>query len=134
MRQVTRHYDIELAKCGLKITQYSLLSCLGKLGPVRSVDLARALRVDASTLSRNLRPLIDHGWIAMAEGSDARSHSVALTLTGQAKQHESETRWHVAQARLTSLLGEQRVVSLHALLNEISGVLVEEQAPDSSSN
>ena len=35
MRRVATHYDAEVGKTGLKGTQYSLLSYVVKLGPVR---------------------------------------------------------------------------------------------------
>ena len=61
MRRVTQHYDAEVGKTGLKGTQYSLLSHVFKLGPLRPGELARAMKVDASTLTRNLKPLISAG-------------------------------------------------------------------------
>ena len=59
MRRIAAHYDAEMAKCGLKTTQYSLLSHVLKLGPIRPSDLAVAMKMDASTLTRNLRPLVE---------------------------------------------------------------------------
>ena len=44
LRQLMRranHYDAEMAKCGIKTTQYLLLSHVLKLGPIRPGDLAR---------------------------------------------------------------------------------------------
>ena len=35
MRKVSQHYDAEMVRCGLKTTQYSLLSHVVKLGPIR---------------------------------------------------------------------------------------------------
>ena len=35
MRRVSQFYDAEMARAGLKTTQYSLLSYVDKLGPVR---------------------------------------------------------------------------------------------------
>jgi DNA-binding MarR family transcriptional regulator len=61
MRRVAQHYDAEVGKTGLKGTQYSLLSYVVKLGPIRAVDLAGAMRVSTSTLSRNLQPLVGIG-------------------------------------------------------------------------
>ena len=58
-RRVSQHYDVELAKTGLKTTQYSLLSAIVRLGPLRAVELAHTMHMSTSTLSRNLRPLID---------------------------------------------------------------------------
>lgn len=116
-RRVTQHYDAELAQAGLKTTQYSLLSHVMKLGPVRPGDLARAMTLDASTLTRNLRPLLAAGWVELAAGGDARSRSVTLTEAGRAKRAEGQRRWRVAQEGLNALLGVQRVANLHALID-----------------
>ena len=116
-RRVTQHYDAELAQAGLKTTQYSLLSHVMKLSPVRPGDLARAMTLDASTLTRNLRPLLAAGWVELAAGGDARSRSVTITEAGRAKRAEGQRRWRVAQEGLNALLGVQRVVNLHALID-----------------
>lgn len=118
MRRVARYYDVEMAKAGLKATQYSLLSHVVKLGPLRPGELAQSMKVSASTLTRNLKPLIDAGWIDMAAGADGRSRSVAITAAGRAKREEARHRWKVAQEGLNHLLGAERVLALHALINE----------------
>lgn len=127
-RLVTQHYDNEVSKTGLKITQYSLLSHVISLGPVRPGDLARALRMDASTLTRNLRPLQDAGWVEVAAGGDARSRSVQITDAGRAKRQEAQRHWRVAQDGLNERLGADRVMALHALLDETIALLDTEPA------
>ena len=122
-RRVTQHYDLELAKAGLKTTQYSLLSHVGKLGPVRPGDLAQAMTLDASTLTRNLKPLLDAGWVELAAGADARSRSVTITEAGRAKRAEGQRHWRAAQEGINALLGVQRVAALHALLDESLEIL-----------
>ena len=118
MRRVAHHYDLEMAKAGLKTTQYSLLSHVLKLGPLRPGELAQAMKVSASTLTRNLKPLLDAGWIALTAGSDARSRSVVITEAGRVKRNEARYRWKVAQDGLNQLIGIQRVLALHGLINE----------------
>jgi DNA-binding MarR family transcriptional regulator len=118
MRRVSQLYDAEVGKTGLRGTQYSLLSYVLKLGPVRPVDLARAMKIDASTLTRNLRPLVEAGLLTIEPGADARSRLVQVTLAGREKRHEAQRRWRVAQESLNQRLGAQRVVALHALLDE----------------
>ena len=82
MRRVATHYDAEMAQCGLKTTQYSLLSHVLKLGPIRPGDLAVAMKMDASTLTRNLRPLVDAGWVTLEAGAAlARLPSTRAPLT-----------------------------------------------------
>ena len=78
-RMVTRHYDQYMAAVGLKNTQYALLSHVVKLGPIRPGDLARRMHMDASTLTRNLQPMVSHGWLTIGAGENARSRLVETT-------------------------------------------------------
>ena len=123
MRTVARHYDAHVAPTGLKGTQYSLLSYIVRLGPVRPTDLAHAMRLDASTLTRNLQPLVAAGWVTLGPGDDARSRHVEATEAGRAKRTEGQRAWKQAQLALNARLGEARVVRLHALLDECVEVL-----------
>lgn len=118
MRRVAQHYDAEMARCGLKTTQYSLLSHVLKLGPLRPGDLAQAMRMQPSTLTRNLRPLQDAGWVALEQGTDARSRLVRITEAGQRKRQEAQQCWKTAQLALNATLGHERVLALHRLVDE----------------
>lgn len=118
VRRVSQLYDAEVAKAGLKITQYSLLSHVLKLGPIRPGDLAQAMTMDASTLTRNLKPLLAAGWLEVAPGVDGRSRSVRITDAGRAKRAEAQHHWKAAQERLNRELGVDRVLALHALIDE----------------
>lgn len=118
VRGVSRLYDAELAGAGLKTTQYSLLSHVLKLGPLRPGDLARAIRMEPSTLTRNLRPLIDAGWVTLQAGDDARSRLVAITDAGRDKRQAAQRCWRAAQQKLNARLGVERVLELHRILDE----------------
>jgi DNA-binding MarR family transcriptional regulator len=117
MRRVSQLYDVELGRIGLKTTQYSLLSRVLKLGPIRPVELAEAMAIDASTLTRNLKPLIDAGWITVAKGADARSRLLSITAGGRDKRNEGQRHWKAAQDGLDALLGVERVIALHTLID-----------------
>jgi DNA-binding MarR family transcriptional regulator len=117
-RAVTRHYDAYIAPLGLKNTQYSLLSHVVLLGPVKPSTLAARMRLDASTLTRNLQPLIAQGWIVQGPGDDARSRLVEATEEGRAKRAEGQRAWKQAQLALNARLGSERVAALHALIDE----------------
>ena len=80
MRRVDHHYDLEMAKAGLKTTQYSLLTYVLKFGPLRPGELAQGLKLSASTLTRNLKPLVEAGWLALEAGTDARSRTVSSEI------------------------------------------------------
>lgn len=123
MRRVAHHYDLEMASAGLKTTQYSLLSHVVKLGPLRPGELAGAMKMSASTLSRNLKPLVDAGWVALDAGSDARSRTVRITPAGSNKRQEALQCWKVAQQSLNARLGAGRTLALHQLINESMALL-----------
>src|SRR3954447_2881039 len=76
-RAVSRLYDEELRGAGLRTTQYSLLRVLGRAGEVRQGDLAVLAHLDETTLTRNLRPLHQAGWVAVRPGADRREKFVA---------------------------------------------------------
>jgi DNA-binding MarR family transcriptional regulator len=116
-RRVGQHYDRIVAGAGLKTTQYSLLSHLASLGPVRPGELARHLGMEASTLSRNLQPLMAQGWVDVGPGDDARSRTVRLTDAGRAKRQQAQREWKAAQLALNRRLGPARVAELHVLID-----------------
>jgi DNA-binding MarR family transcriptional regulator len=127
---VTRLYDGYVAPTGLKNTQYSLLSHVVLLGPIRPSDLARRMRVDASTLTRNLQPLLAQGWLELGPGEDARSRLVEATAAGRAKRTEGQRAWKQAQLALNERLGATRVAALHALIDECMARLDADERPD----
>lgn len=116
-RMVSRHYDSYVSETGLKNTQYALLSYVAGLGPIRPGDLAKRMQMDASTLTRNMQPLVAHGWVTIGAGSDARSRLVDATEAGQAKRAEGQRAWKAAQTELNARLGADRVAALHELLD-----------------
>jgi DNA-binding MarR family transcriptional regulator len=117
-RAVTRHYDAYVAPTGLKNSQYSLLSHVVLLGPLRPTDLAARMKIDASTLTRNLHPLVAAGWVEQGPGDDARSRSVSATEAGRAKRTEAQRAWKQAQLALNARLGNERVLALHTLIDD----------------
>lgn len=122
-RVLSRHYDAELAKVGLKTTQYSLLSHVLRLEPIAPGELARRMGLDASTLTRNLQPLLTAGWLTQEAGADARSRVVTITAAGRDKQAEAKRHWKAAQQHVNALLGVGRVAALHTLLDECMAAL-----------
>jgi len=117
VRRVSQSYDAELAKAGLKTTQYSLLSHVLRLGPIRPGDLAAAMTMDASTLTRNLKPLLAAGWLELSPGIDGRSRSVSITAAGRDKRAEAQRHWKAAQDALNQALGMEQVRALHRMID-----------------
>src|SRR5260370_21741981 len=98
-RAVSRLYDEELRGVGLRTTQYSLLRVLARAGQVRQGDLSGLTSLDETTLTRNLRPLVDAGWVAVRIGDGRRATLVTITKAGAAKLAEAGPAGDPAQAR-----------------------------------
>lgn len=124
-RTVARGYDAGMRELGLTGPQYTLLSHLLKLGPLAPGALAAALGLDASTLTRNLQALLQAGWVVQEPGPDGRTRRVSITPAGQALRAQAQRRWRASQEDLNRVLGSDRVIALHALLDECHALLDE---------
>jgi len=105
-RVVSRYYDRALAPSGLKITQYSLLRHVAKLGPVNVSRLAEAMNLERTTVVRNLKPLEDQGLVSGGSGKDLRTRELTLTPAGEKALEQGTRYWNQAQASLNDFLGE----------------------------
>ena len=129
-RRVSQRFDHIVGEAGLKTTQYSLLSNIVARGPIRPGELAAAMEMDASTLTRNLQPLIAQGWVVVGAGTDGRSRSVAITDAGRTKRSEAQRDWKRAQLELNERLGPERVARLHAVIDECLALMNEPAGDD----
>jgi DNA-binding MarR family transcriptional regulator len=119
-RAVSRLYDDELRGVGLRTTQYSLLRVLERAGQVRQRDLSDLTSLDETTLTRNLRPLVDADWIAVRSGDDRREKVVTITRAGTAKLAQARPAWERAQTRMRALLPEGAWQGLMTILPDIA--------------
>src|SRR5205085_11615489 len=71
-RRVTQIYSRHLVPTGLKISQFSLLGFVCAQGPIAIGRLSDLLTTDRTTLTRNLRPLLQNGLIERAPSGDKR--------------------------------------------------------------
>ncbi|MGC4107416.1 MAG: MarR family winged helix-turn-helix transcriptional regulator [Thermomicrobiales bacterium] len=109
-RILSRIYDDAIRPSGLVTTQYSLLSTLARAPADLSLtDLATAIDMDRSTLSRNLAPLERQGFVHLAAGQDRRARIVSITQAGREKVDETRPLWRAAQDRVAALAGGQDV-------------------------
>ena len=121
-RAVSRLYDEELRGVGLRTTQYSILCLLRDAGEVRQRDLGELTVHEQTTLTRNLRPLLDAGWVAVRTGEDRREKWLRITPEGLAKLKEARPRWARAQERMKTLLPEGVWHNLLTVLPDVAGL------------
>src|SRR5579884_3244424 len=111
-RVVTNFYDDALRPLGLKVSQLNILIVTSRLGLARPAQVCDLLQLDASTLSRNVKPLQAHGWLEVVEEEDARAQPFRLTPQGKRLIEKAVPAWEEAQRRATALLGNEGVALL----------------------
>lgn len=114
-RALTRMYDEALRPLGLQATQLTLLNAVtmcGEGGAPMS-RLADVLAMDATTLSRNLRPLEKAGLVRMERlPADRRVRLATLTPAGQRMVAEALPLWTRAHERVVAALGTDAATEL----------------------
>ena len=107
-RAVTQLYDEVLAPTGLRGTQFSVLTVIAAAGPATMTYLADTLVMDRTTLTRNLKPLLNRGLVERGEGEDRRQRPIAITPAGRDALGQALPLWEKAQARIAGGLGAAR--------------------------
>ena len=117
-RRVTAVYDRTLSAAGMRVTQYSLLSNLRGMQGVPMSQLAQTLDMDRTTLTRNLKPLLEAGWVKVKPSSDdARVRLVSLTAAGADQWQTARSYWRQAQDEVNATIGAENLTGLHQMLD-----------------
>ncbi len=122
-RVVTQFYEKVLEPSGLKVTQYSLLRNLESVEPISMSVLAKIMRIDRTTLNRNMKPLLNAGLITVNSGEDSRSRQVTLTNAGQEALTMALTLWNEAQVSLEGYLGKAELDSFELSLSKLEALV-----------
>jgi DNA-binding MarR family transcriptional regulator len=104
-RVLSQQYDAAVRSSRLTITQFTLLTMLGELPRARSNDLAEALSMDQTTLSRTLKLMEGEGLIARVAGADRRESRWVGTQRGRDRLRRALPHWQAAQKHFENSLG-----------------------------
>jgi DNA-binding MarR family transcriptional regulator len=118
-RLVTAVCDAGLRGHGVSVAQVNVLVAVGHSGPLAPTDLAAALVMDKSTLSRDVAPLLKAGWLKKVSGADRRSHQLELTEAGRAKVASILPAWRAGQKALRERLGDVYLAGVFAIADRV---------------
>lgn len=118
-RLITRAYDEALRPAGLKASQLAVLAAVDSLEAPSIAALSKALFMDRTTLTRNLRPLMNAGLVVLEE--DGRAKTTRLSARGQKSLAAAMPLWTRAQKDFALRLRKQDLEEidsqLHALIS-----------------
>jgi DNA-binding MarR family transcriptional regulator len=122
-RAVTQIYDDAMRPSGLRVTQFSLLSRIDRIGPVSAASLVDALHADQTTLARALKVLEGDGLIHRVPQADQRVKLIGLTAKGRKRVTEARRIWQQAQTQMIEAIGREQWQDMRLRLGGILGAL-----------
>lgn len=107
-RLVTKFYDSEMRRHGIRPTQGSILASLQAKDSWNMAELSDWLGMERTTLVRNLRPLQRDGLVRTDGGGRGRLVELAITAKGRKQFEKLAPAWRSAQRAAVKTLGEKR--------------------------
>src|SRR5947208_12220051 len=104
-RAVTQLYDDVLRPSGLRVTQFSILATIARLGEANLRQLEDMLAIDQTTLTRSLNLLERDGVIERVPHPDGRIKAMKLTSKGRRAMGDARPFWALEQHQLRGGLG-----------------------------
>lgn len=118
-RVITHVYDEALRPLGLKVSQMNILVVVQKLGRARPAEVCQILKLDTSTLSRNVERMRAKGWVEVLDDEDGRAHPFQLTANGRSLLRRAYPAWKAAQVKSAAVLGDTGVELLQGFSKEM---------------
>jgi len=122
-RAVTSFYDEVLKPSGLTIAQLALLRHVELTDKATISELAKAMRIDRTTLNRNMKPLTDSALIKISPGKDSRTREIMLTDAGKSAAASGWKLWGEAQKAIKEYLGDNDLANLNQLLAKLEALV-----------
>src|SRR6476661_5110851 len=78
-RLLAKEVNIRLSDHGLYASQWSIIFCIERFGPMTQTAIWKYLNVEAPTVTRTLSRMEKSGWIVRKQGNDKRERVIELT-------------------------------------------------------
>ena len=118
-RAISQYYESVLKPSGIRATQFTLLVNIRSAGTPTINELADALVMDRTTLTRNLQALEKQDLVKIGEGIDRRTRTVSLSCKGGEQLTKAIPYWEKAQEKMIKHLGGDRWKELRIILDNL---------------
>src|SRR5712692_1146771 len=126
-RAVTQLYDDALRPSGLRVTQFSILATIARMGEANLRQLEDALAIDQTTLTRSLALLERDGVTERAAHPDGRIKPMRLTAKGRRALEVARPLWARAQDKVLHELGTKAWADAQRRLAHLLDVAVKKR-------
>lgn len=115
-------YDRFFKTCGITGRQYTYLYTISINEGCSTSELAEIIKVDRSTMTRNLRTLMNRGLVVDLKAPDERNSKLSLTEEGKLVTAKAVRQWNKAQDCMKERFGEQELAVIDRVLEEIGSL------------
>src|SRR5712692_8779168 len=126
-RAVTQLYDDALRPSNLRVTQFSILATIARMGESNLKQLEDTLAIDQTTLTRSLNLLERDGVIERASHPDGRIKAMRLTSKGRRALEVARPLWAHAQGKVLRELGTKAWTDAQRQLTRLHHVAVKKR-------
>lgn len=119
---ITKFYDEGFKESGLTVSQYSLLNNLSKLQTASITKLAEVLKLDRTTVTRNICSLFDAGLIEDISQSNKRDRMIQLTELGREVVVSGRSCWIKTQSIIQDVIGQEDLDCFMKTLQKLGNI------------
>src|SRR2546422_554315 len=112
---------------GLRVTQFSILAAVARLGEASLKQLEAELAIDQTTLTRSLTLLERDGVLERASHPDGRFKAMRLTSKGRRALEVARPLWAQAQGKVLRELGTKAWADAQRQLTRLHHVAVKKR-------
>lgn len=109
---ITAYYDEGLKGLGISVKQFSLLLNLHHLEGASTAELADYVNLERSTVTRNLKFLLERGWVCDIAAPGKRAHCYVVTTAGQNIIAQADKIWERLQEEIQEYLGQENAARM----------------------
>ncbi len=119
-RVVTTIFDRALRPVGLRVSQGNILVVVGRLGRARPAEVCRLLRLEKSTLSRDVEVMKARGWLESDPPGGGRNQALRITDAGLSLLERARPAWEAAQEEAARLIGGPGVEAIREVVARLA--------------
>ncbi|AGR76516.1 transcriptional regulator [Aliarcobacter butzleri 7h1h] len=123
-RKITNIYDEFLKPSNLNVTQYSLLSNLKRVQPIKMNDFSKVVKLDRTTLVRNLKPLINLSLIEIKSIDKSKAQLLELSQKGIELQNEGYKYWQKAQEYIEQTINHEELEIFYTIVKKMESLKI----------
>ncbi|MCT7555076.1 MarR family winged helix-turn-helix transcriptional regulator [Aliarcobacter butzleri] len=121
-RKITNIYDEFLKPSNLNVTQYSLLSNLKRVQPIKMNDFSKVVKLDRTTLVRNLKPLVNLSLIEIKSIDKSKAQLLELSQKGIELQNEGYKYWQKAQEYIEQTINHAELEIFYTIVKKMESL------------